>query len=166
MGNVVDVFGIGESLSLYDYADNIRIGVNDICSRVRVDAVVCVDKKSAFTPERLKVIENSRCLGFFSQIKEWESHPKFKRIELISGGTSGMDMNKGIYKSVFSPYVAIGVAYKYYKPEHIRIFGVDMVSHPNLFMMKDNILRDWENMKIALKSNNITFEVFGDGILT
>lgn len=161
---IVDVLGLGESLSLYDYSDNIRIGVNDICSKLIVDYVVCVDKKAAFTPERLKWIENARVLELFSQLDEWNTHPNFKKIELSKGYPSGLLTFDTIPKSVFSPYIAVGLAWKLFEPEQIRVFGVDMVTH-KLNEQANRIISDWLWLKKTLNNKGCEVTVFGNGIL-
>lgn len=161
---IVDVLGLGESLELYDNSENIRFGVNDICSKKVVDYLVCVDHKAAFTPERLKVIENSRVLSFFSHLDEWQTHPNFKKIELRKGYPSGLLTFETIPKSVFSPYIAVGLAWKLFEPEHIRVFGVDMVTH-KLNEQASRIKSDWLWLKKTLNNKGCEVTVFGDGIL-
>ncbi len=165
---VVDILGLGESLALYDNAENIRFGVNDIMKRVRVDYVVCVDKMDAFKAERLMDIMNHvNYLGFVSHLKEWEFMPDFYKIDLqkrYPGQVADLDL-VAIPKSCFSPYVAVGLAWKMFKPTKIRFFGVDMINHPNLHNQTDRIKKDWRAMVLALAHKGCEVEVWGDGIL-
>jgi hypothetical protein len=162
----VDILGLGESLQLYDFSDNVRFGVNDISSKVIVDYLVCVDFKKSFTDERLNVIKNTKCYTFYSQLDEWQTHPNFKKIKLADSYPDqiGIDYSQGIPKSIFSPYVAVGLAWQIFEPKKIRLFGVDMVNH-NLNDRKDRIIRHWQIMKEFLTKQNCEIEVFGEGIL-
>jgi hypothetical protein len=161
--NTVDVLGLGESLSEYDYADNIRIGVNDISSRLLVDYVVCVNGKESFTPERLKVIERSRCLGFYSQLKEWQKHPSYCHIELQTNFTADLNQS-ALPKSIFSPYVAVALAYKQFAPDLIRVFGVDIVNH-HLNDRAKQIKEHWSALVAELNARGVQVKVYGQGLL-
>jgi hypothetical protein len=163
---IIDALGLGESLSLHE-GNNLTFGVNDIFKVKPVDYLVCVDRISAFTPERLDVIKSSNPTAFISHLDEWQFMPNFYRIEVqrkFPESIADLD-SVAIPKSVFSPYVAIALAYKMFKPERIRVFGVDMVSHPHLSHQAERILKHWKALKLALAYKGCEVEVFGDGIL-
>lgn len=166
--NTVDILGLGESLALHS-GNNPTFGVNDIFRVKPVDHLVCVDFKSAFSPERLKIIESSLTCQFYSHLDEWRTMPNFNKI-LLHQFDNGANManldSEKISKSCFSPYVAIGLAWRIYKPEGIRIFGVDMVSHPHLGNQTEKIKRHWAEMKKALNNKGCKVEVFGNGLLS
>jgi len=165
---VVDVLGMGESLSLYKPCGNITFGVNDIFSKQPVDYLVCVDKISAFAPERLMTIYGSDPIAFLSHLDEWSCKPNFFKIQLqkyYPKNIADLDTVE-IPKSCFSPYVAIGLAYKMFKPEKIRIFGVDMTTHPHLSKQATRIKAHWLAMKKALSIKGCEVEVYGSGLLT
>ncbi len=164
---IVDVLGIGESVYLHE-GKNLTFGVNDIFSLKPVDYLVCVDRKARFTAERLRWIEGSTPKMFFSQLWEWSSHPKFELIELqgfYPGNFVNLDAAE-IPKSCFSPYVAVALAWKMFRPKTIRLFGVDMRTHKQLRNDKVRIQKHWLAMKKALEGKGCKTEVFGQGILT
>lgn len=162
----IDVLGMGESLYLHD-GKNITFGVNDIFSIKPVDYLVCVDKKARFTQERLKWIEGSTPEKFFSQLWEWRTHPRFELIELqgfYPGNSVNLDANE-LPKSLFSPYVAVALAYRMFKPQKIRLFGVDMTTHKHLKNDRVRIQKHWLAMKRALRERGCIAEVYGNGLL-
>jgi len=164
---IVDVLGLGESLALHD-GNNITVGVNDIFKVKPVDVLVCVDYKSSFTPERLKWIEEANDCAFFSHLDEWKSKPNFSKIELQTfypKQVANLDIQQ-LPKSVFSPYVAVALAYKLFTPSLIRVFGVDMTNHQHLSKEKERIQKDWKALVIALRLKGCEVEVFGSGMLT
>jgi hypothetical protein len=164
---IVDVLGLGESLSLHD-GNNITVGVNDIFKVKPVDVLVCVDFKTAFNPERLKWIEEANDCAFFSQLDEWKSKQNFNKIELqqfYPKQVANLDVPQ-LPKSVFSPYVAVALAYKLFTPSLIRVFGVDMTNHHNLTKQAERIQKDWKALVIALRLKGCEVEVYGAGLLT
>jgi len=164
---IIDVLGLGESIKLHS-GDNLTFGVNDIFKIKPVDYLVCVDRKANFTPERLKVIESSTPTGFISHLDEWKDQKNFYRIEIqqhYPNKRADLDCVK-LPKSRFSPYIATALAWKMFKPEKIRLFGVDMNNHPNLTGQQDIIKKHWKHLVVALGLKGCEVEVFGDGILT
>jgi hypothetical protein len=165
---IVDVLGLGESLALYDNAGDITFGVNDIFSKQKVDYLVCVDKMEAFTPERLETIKQSTgYCAFISHLDEWKFMPHYFKIEIqkpFPNVIADLD-SVAIPKSCFSPYIAVGLAYKMFKPTIIRLFGVDMTSHPNLSKQTERIKKHWAAMVAALNAKGCEVEVYGSGVL-
>ena len=126
-----------------------------------------MDGKHRFTPERLKIIENSNPKGFISHLDEWKTQSNFYKIELqqfFPSKVADLDSVK-LPKSRFSPYIAISLAWKMFKPETIRLFGVDMVTHPHLSNQYQDILKHWKALKLALGYKGCEVKVFGNGIL-
>lgn len=165
---IIDVLGLGESLSLFrPNKDNITFGVNDIFRYYPVDYLVCIDKPNRFNDERLKIIKQSAPIKFFSHLNEWDRQPNFELIKLqqqFPTRVCDLDLEK-IPKSVFSPYVAIALAYKLFKPSLINIYGVDMVSHDNLSKYRDRIRTHFKYLKMALAKKGCQANVYGHGIL-
>jgi hypothetical protein len=161
--NTVDVLGLGESLEDYDYANNTRVGVNDISSRLVVDYIVCVNGKNSFDADRLSIIEKSRCLGFYSHLDEWATHPNFSKIELQQNFTADLDQ-KALPKSIFSPYIATALAYKLFAPDVIRVFGVDIINH-KLNDRAKQIKQHWCALVAELNRRNVEVKVYGQGLL-
>lgn len=165
MSCTVDILGLGPSVSLHS-GDNITFGVNDIFRIKPVDYVVCVDGKNRFTPERLRVIEDCMPLVLFSQLEEWKTHPSYGQIKIQKSFSERVDLNTAeIQKSIFSPYVAVGLAWRMFHPDTIRVFGVDMTDHKHLTKEKDRILKHWKALVLALNKKGCKVEVHGSGLL-
>jgi|LSQX01.2.fsa_nt_gb hypothetical protein len=164
----INILGLGESLKLYDGKGDLSFGVNDIMQYQKVDYVVCLDKQSAFTETRLNAIKsNTDYTGFMTQLPEWNFMPKVFKMQL-QRGTERVMANlhtPEIPKSCFSPYVATALAYKMFKPDRIRVFGVDMTNHPNLHSQTVRIKRDWAALVRAIDAEGCSVEVLGSGIL-
>jgi len=166
----VAVLGLGDSLKEFinEGYDNV-IGVNDIWRYVKTDVVVCVDYPSAFTPERLSVINNCKPDAFYSCMVIWDTLPNFRKIDLLPGypdQVCRIDL-PGLNKSYCSPFVAVQVAYRYYNATEIHLFGVDLVNHPHLDqVICGKIKTHFQNLKITLKSKGCELIVHGTGILS
>ena len=166
---IIDILGLGESISLYRTNNNITFGVNDIYRKIDVDYLVCVDDKKKFTEDRLKYIENNKAKAFYSQLDCWEYLPNYQKIELQNRYPDyECDLlSNAIPKSVYSPFIAICLAYKIFKPSIINLYGVDMINHPHLSnsMTINRILRHTLNLKVSLNSYCCELIVHGNGIL-
>lgn len=166
----VAVLGTGPSIQLfepigYEYV----IGVNDIYKYYPADAIVCLDYPKVFSFDRLKIIERSTPEIFYSQIVAWDTRPDFVKINLQMGyPEKHCDLNTGAYaKSYCSPFVGVQIAWKLHGATEIHLFGVDLVSHPNLNKsMCDIIKRHFDNLFRALKDKNVSVVVHGSGILS
>lgn len=170
----IAVLGIGPSLKLftpeygvqlhYDYT----IGVNDIWRYVPTNAVVCLDHKSAFKGDRFQYIESCTPEIFYSQIVNYDTRKDFKLIALTKTFPDtfcNLDIPE-INKSLCSPFVACGIAYKYHNATEIHLFGVDLIQHPNLDLkMKMRIKTHFINLKAALLEKGCKLIIHGDGIL-
>lgn len=167
MGKIINVLGLGDSLKLFIPDGNITIGVNDIWSRVRADYIVCLDTRDRFVPDRLKVIDESKPIEFFSQLDDWKDRSDFKKIELQPDFPNyKCQINTAkLPKSLCSPFVATAIAYKLGANE-IHLYGVDLINHPHLGPDScEQIKLHFKNLKIALAQNNCKLIVHGDGIL-
>jgi hypothetical protein len=167
---ILAVIGLGPSIDLFHPEDfEMTIGVNDIWSRHPVPAVVCVDHRNAFTPQRLAVIENCRPSVFYTQMNCWEHKPGYKKITIEPGYPDlicRLDQI-GFQKSFCSPFIACQIAYRYYDAEEIHLFGVDMTNHPHLDRaLCDKIKIHFTNLQRALLAAGSRIIPHGDGILT
>lgn len=157
----IDVLGLGETLEHYKNDGSISIGVNDIQRYVSTDYVVCVDVPSVFSAERLEGIKNSKCKGFYTQLKEWQK--LVDNVNLIEfnrgrGLIDGIDSEKFCYSNN-SPYVACILAYKLGAKE-IVLWGVDFNDHPHLNgASRDKAFRDYKELQKALKERGVTIRV-------
>lgn len=159
----IHILGLGESLEDYKKDENITIGVNDIHSKIKTDFVVCVDDPRAFSPERLKTIEQTKCKGFYSQVDYWKKLDNFNKIEfnLGRGLIDGLDNDKFCY-SISSPYVATILAYKM-KATEIVLHGVDFRTHKHFVdHSKDKALNDFKKLNSAFKKRGVKLFVSSD----
>jgi hypothetical protein len=165
----VAVLGLGESIKLFDPLEfEMTIGVNDIWSIFKTKAVVCVDTKARFTPERQKVIDECTPEAFYSQLNSYSDRPDFKKIDLLPyfpDYICQLDIPQ-IPKSLCSPFIACIIAYKFYDAREIHLFGVDMTNHPNIDAgMCKRIKVHFKNLKISLRKKGRNIIIHGDGIL-
>lgn len=162
----IALIGLGCSASEYAEGFDLTIGVNDVWRKVRTDVLVCLDKRSAFSSDRLRVIDQSKPQAFYSQIVAWDTRPDFHKIELYPTYPDRVCRLDGpkYEKSFFSPYVAMQIAYKEYHATELHVFGVDMTNHPHL---KGNLLKKirlhFDNLRNAMTDCKII--VYGNGIL-
>lgn len=162
----INVLGLGDSLKLFEGGTS--IGVNDIWSRHKTDYIVCVDRKDRFTPERLKTINESSPLKFYSQLSDWDDRRDFEKIELqIDYPNYVCQLNiKTIPKSFCSPFIACAIAYKYLEATEINVYGVDLINHPLLKADQcEKIKIHFRNLKTALRQNGCELIIHGNGIL-
>ena len=162
----IAVIGLGCSVSLYAEGFDLTIGVNDTWRKVKTDVLVCLDKRSAFTADRLRVIDQSKPQAFYSQMIQWDTRPDFRKIEFYPTYPDKICKLDGpkYEKSFFSPFVAMQIAYRVYGATEIHVFGVDMTNHPHLKgKLLDKIKLHFKNLCKAMTDCKII--VYGDGIL-
>lgn len=167
MGKIT-ILGLGPSVDLYKPDGSITIGVNDIWRVIKTDYIVCVDDVSRFTPDRLKTINDSKPKKFYSQLDCWSSRSDFEKIELqpyYPKHVCQLDL-KQLPKSHCSPFVAACLAWNYFKPDEIHVYGVDLVNHPHLKKHSlYNIKLHFHNLKVALRQKGCEMVIHGNGIL-
>lgn len=167
MGKIA-VLGLGPSLELYEGGYDLTIGVNDIWAKVQTDHIVCVDNPNRFTPERLKVINESNPVRFYTQLSTWSHRADVYPIELQEQYPNYVCVLniKAVPKSLCSPFVAAAIAYKYHDAEEIHLYGVDLLNHPLLDKRScERIAMHFKNLKIALRIYGCRLVIHGDGIL-
>jgi hypothetical protein len=169
IGTRVAVLGLGTSLSEFNPSEfDLSIGVNDIWRYVKSDVVICLDKRTIFSYERLKVIDSCTPKAFYSQIVNWDTRPDFVKINFIPGYPDNFVQleTRELHKSYCSPFVACQIAYKYYGATEIYLFGVDLTNHPHLDkVICDKIKVHFRNLKKALEEKGCKLIVHGSGIL-
>lgn len=165
----IAVLGLGPSLELFNPAEfDASIGVNDIWSKHHADYVVCVDMPQRFTPERLRIIEESRPIKFYSQLDYWQNHINFERISLLPYYPEYICQldTPSLPKSLCSPFIATVIAYKFLEAAEIHLFGVDMDNHPNLKGKSlEKIKLHFTLLKQALRGKKVKLVIHGNGIL-
>jgi len=172
MGKIA-VCGLGQSVNLFmaeePLAYDLTIGVNDIYRYINTDINVCVDKPTAFTPERLRVINQSTPKIFYSQMVMWDKRPDFKKINILPGYPDRIcDLKQnGFWKSFCSPFIAVQVAWRLHGATEVHLFGVDLINHPHLdYKLCQKIKVHFVNLRHALKDMGCRMIVHGNGILT
>lgn len=155
----INVLGLGESLKEFKPNENITIGVNDINKYHEVDYIVCVDRPTAFTTERLTPMINSFA-QFFTHLSDWEKLRDVNLMRLAHGRgvVDNIDGDSFCYSNN-STYVAVVLAYKL-GATTINIFGVDFNTHKNFKgSMLNATLRDFKILFDCLKSKGIEINV-------
>ena len=171
MGKIA-VLGLGPSKELFNHVLNDFtnvIGVNDIWRFYKTDAIVCLDYPRVFTPDRIKVINESKPEAFYSQMVIWDTRPDFKKINITPGYPDLICNIDGpeYQKSYCSPFVACQVAFKVYGASEIHLYGVDMKNHPHLDRdLCKSIKIHFSHLKKALELKDCKLIVHGSGILT
>jgi len=172
MGKIA-VLGLGSSVTLYlkeaPFDFDCSIGVNDIWRYVKTDYICCVDPPKSFTPERMKIINESQPIKFFSQFVNWDTRKDFEKILIFPGYPDLIcRIDTPPYeKSYTSPFVATQIAYKKFGATEIHLFGVDMVNHPYLKGdICNKIKLHFSNLNRALKAKDCHLIIHGEGILT
>ena len=162
----VSVLGLGPSIKEFD--SGFSIGVNDIWRFVKSDVIVCLDHPSIFTPERLKVINESKPTVFYSQMVIWDERPDFKKINIFPiYPDTYIDLDtKEFYKSYCSPFVACQIAFKYYDANEIHVYGTDLTNHPHLDEVYcAKIKKHFTVLKATLNQKGCSLIIHGSGIL-
>jgi hypothetical protein len=165
----IAILGLGDSLKLFNPLEfELSIGVNDIWRHFKTDVVVCLDHRNVFNADRLFWIDTCTPKIFYSQIVSYDIRPDFQLIKLTSyfpERVCNLDIPE-INKSLCSPFVACGIAYKFYNAKEIHVFGVDLIGHKNLDLkMCERIKTHFRNLKIALKEKGCELIIYGEGIL-
>jgi hypothetical protein len=156
----IHVLGLGESLSKFKPDGSPTIGVNDIHQKYKTDFVVCVDHPEAFDKNRLEIIRQTRCKGFYSQIESWRDLQNFNRIEFNRGrGTvDGLDSSRFCYSNS-SPYVAAILAYKL-GAKNIVLWGVDFKTHRHFVdRSKDRAIKDFKSLNFEFEKRGVNLFV-------
>ena len=168
--NKIAILGTGPSIHEFDPEGyDWSIGVNDIWKFYHSDDLVCLDLPSAFKRDRLKIINESKPVRFFSQIVDWDIRPDFVKIDISPGYPDricNIDRFRWYEKSFCSPFVAVQIAYRFYAAREIHLFGVDMTAHPHLDQDICNKIKvHFHNLQAALIEKHSRIIVHGKGIL-
>lgn len=160
---IVDVLGLGPSLSEYTTDRcNVTIGVNDIARFHECDFIVIADPINRFTPERRRIIVNSKCVAVVSHYAEWNQHVKnFRHITLAPGRGVLTKLDSSLFVfSNNSPFIATVLAYKL-GAKRINLFGVDLTTHPNLGResMLERAVGDFKKLNDVLRERGVRMHV-------
>lgn len=143
---MVSIIALGESASQFDGKGD-TLGVNDAWRHFHTDILLVCDPPNRFTPERRKIITDSKPRLFISNQLPWMRHfmpednadrirPSMRYNELFFSDGRKMRFSpwKGLFNtdrvhySLTSPFVAINLAYKLGYKE-IVLWGVDFKTH-------------------------------------
>lgn len=165
----IAILGLGCSLSEYDPKEfDFSIGVNDVWRYHKVNALVCLNNAKEFTPDRLKVINESTPDVFYSQLVAWDVRKDFKKINLLTyypDQICNIDL-PAFNKSYTSVFVAAQIGFKFYNATELHIFGCDLTNHPHLDSVYcAKIKLHFTNLKAALLAKDCKLIVHGSGIL-
>lgn len=123
----VHIIGCGSTGANWD-GKGPSIGVNDCWKFGKsTGSLLVLNRKSTFTPERLKIIEESKPTLFYSNLDEWRKPFKDMR-KIDTTRWNGTMINNVIYHSKTSPFCALSLAYNLgYRI--MVLWGVDFVDH-------------------------------------
>lgn len=156
----VHILGCGESGQYWDGTGD-SIGVNDCWKFGRpTDYLMVLDPPGRFTPDRRKIIQNSKPKHFITDSKAWlrlfydtnkvdriKPHPDYKELYCTNGGLihyrfstwKGKIMPNQIQYWHTSPFPAISLAYLLGYKE-IVLWGVDFKTHKSWNPQRKNEL--------------------------
>lgn len=155
------VLGTGPTLSHYQQSNITTFGVNDIFSYLPVDHLLVVDHPWSFkSNDRVKVIENSTPLQFYSQIEYWKQFfpETFNKVKLKPTRGEVDLIAPELSYSFDSTFIACILAYKKGFTEIIT-FGVDFLKHPRLTRHEKNILRNYAKLRDAFNDVGVKLYV-------
>jgi hypothetical protein len=173
MKKEIHVLGLGPGIE--NYGENRKepvttIGVNDIWRYFETDYVLCTDKLSAFSEERLKVITYCNPLEFYTCWPEWQFVKKMagKFVEMIEldnkipgrgGLVESLDSDSVVPFHVDSTFTAVCLAYRMMKNEpgegSIVMFGCRFLGHHQLQNFIKPIQDSYWRLYCALLEKNI-----------
>lgn len=159
------VLGLGESLNSFKQEPSVNtIGCNDIYKYVATDYIVCCDPRRVFTPERLKTIETSTPLVFFSFFQEWKSsfigNFELMQKSKVSGSLKTLQDRNNVCFSISSAFVACVKAY-HLGAKEITMYGVDFNSHKELSKPEklNRITKDFLNLHRELSYKGVCLQL-------
>ena len=152
---IVNVIGLGATAQEFKPDGSLTLCVND--TNRLCDYRVIVDRYSAFSDGRqfslmYNLAERTKS-GVFSQLTEWDilKYKNFTHIDLKAVHAHNNRWNEFIPSSNNSPFVACGVAYKYFNATEIRLWGVDFNDHPNINgAMREQSVKDFQLLQKIL----------------
>lgn len=169
---IIDVLGLGESLSVYKPSDNISIGVNDIYKYHKTDLIVIADPPSKFTEvDRYQtIIESVDAKAIYSPFLKWKALlPKyvFMQLALGRGTLTQLDEEDIFCYSNNSAFMAVVLAYKLGATQ-INLYGADFNSHATLSTMqcRERILNDFSNLNKEFVKHGVELRVTKQSILS
>lgn len=150
---IVNIIGLGATAKDFKPDGSITIGVNDVQG---CDYQVCVDRPERFSDARRNAITGQKSHSFYSQITDWELYfrdtkVEFKKLQLKAVHAHNNRWNEFIPSSNNSPFVACGVAYKFFAASEIYLYGVDFHDHPNINgAMREQAVEDFKLLQKIL----------------
>lgn len=145
----VHVIGLGATAKDFKPDGNTTIGVNQVKN---TDVTVCVDSVARMR-ETGRMYEMIAVSGYkmFTQFKEWNHFFVVEQIELKAVHAHAYRWNQFIPSSNNSPFVACGVAYKFFNATEIYLWGVDFHDHPHITgAMRDRAVEDYKLLQSLL----------------
>jgi len=175
MKKEIHVLGLGPGIENYINIKNSElpktIGVNDIWRYYQTDYVLCMDKLSEFTDERLDIITYCNPLKFYTCWPEWNfvrtlvgNHTLKIVLDNIIPGRGGLveslDSDSVIPFHVDSTFTAACLAYRLIKnypgEGKIIMFGCRFLGHIQLQNFIPAIQESYKRLYVALLERGIT----------
>lgn len=162
MNNTIHILGLAPSVQAYQPTKEVvTIGVNDIFKYHKTDILLLMDRIDSFTPDRLNVIMNSKPLETYSNLKEWDFMPGFKKFGLDFRGGYCDNLGK-ISKMPFhvdSTFTAVCLAY-YFGTKEIIMYGVDFYGHSSLMHYEEQILFAYSLLCETLRIKGVSLKIY------
>ncbi|HXR80739.1 MAG TPA: hypothetical protein VN763_07475, partial [Saprospiraceae bacterium] len=127
---ISQVIGCGASgKDWFNTPSDLSIGCND-CSKFGKDTDWLVVVNRHFTPEREKIILESKPKKLITHLQHWKKH--FPQAEVIRMQQFGKHLKKGhVYSSKTSPFIAVSLAFNA-GANDIILHGVDLIDHKEI----------------------------------
>jgi hypothetical protein len=124
---IINIIGCGETGANWDGTGH-SIGVNDCWKFGKpTDLLMVLNRRSTFTPDRIKIIEDSKPKDFYCNLEEWRR--SFNDMKLITTTRwNNAFINDVIYHSKTSPFCAMSLAYNL-GFRTLVLWGVDFQTH-------------------------------------
>ncbi|MDD5006402.1 MAG: hypothetical protein PHS33_07910 [Candidatus Omnitrophica bacterium] len=168
MIDIIAIVGLGETRKYYKPIEGIiSIGINDIWRYINTSHLLVTDHPCevkhmpGYNDDRLNVFDvifQSRPEVFYSTEDAYKDIPGFTKIrtvplkECMRGNLITLDNPHAIPFSTNAPFTAACLAWSWFKPQQIVLYGVDFLSHShNDPAILHKTLYDYQQLSIELK---------------
>lgn len=180
MKKIMAIVGLGETRKYYREIPGIlSIGINDIFRYIKTTYLLVTDHPCkikhipGYNDDRLDVfdvIRSSRPEIFYSPEEAYSDIPNFVRIrtiplkkEYMAGNLLTLDNKHSLPFSTNSPFTAVCLAWSWYHPERIIMYGVDFLSHShNNLALIEKTLYDYQILYQELKNRGCELATFSN----
>ena len=165
---VIEVLGLGPSISEYRPSGNFTIGVNDIFRFHPADGLLLMDPPDSFSKDRLDIITDPRHKPgtTYSQLIDWNFMRNFIKIGVVDPADGGkvdtLDDLDCLPRHVDSTFTAVCIAY-HLGASDIVMYGVDFTNHLKYY--RNQIIQSYSRLHGALIQRGVLLWVGTDNSL-